>query len=440
MTLSLDELLQRLIAGSQADGTFVVLARTRTLRIDLGPRFPRLASESSDTALSLTVMQGRRYGTISAHGITASDLPALQARALDQATLMPEFPSVTPFPAPVSLRPSAIHDPALVELTPQAALDLAARITAPVRAANTVLRGTLTVQEWDYAIGASTGLVLRHPHTVIQAEARILSPDGNGAGYLRHVRHRLDEGALFTDLDSAIDRARQWEKPTDIPVKRMTAVFSAQAMADMLFLMLQQFDRAAIHENRSFLRKLDGTSRLSQKMFEPWVNFRSDPYDALAPSLPFTLQGFPLSSTSWIRNGVIESITVDAASASQDGSSVQPFPSNLLVEGRSATEARLVEGMERGVTVAGLAGLQLLDPTACRLIGSTRGGTFLVENGKPKKSLYNLVLEETPIYLFELMEEVGAPELVHPSGTVFPMRVPPMRVKDVLFTRHTGLV
>ncbi|MBR9973998.1 MAG: hypothetical protein KFF77_00310, partial [Bacteroidetes bacterium] len=160
--------------------------------------------------------------------------------------------------------------------------------------------------------------------------------------------------------------------------------------------------------------------------------------DTRIPSLPFTPDGEMVRVEQWVKSGVISQLVVDRFEANEAASAVAA-PTNLILDVEEPV-SDLVAGTEYGILVKGFANLNILDPKNCLLTGSTRDGVFLIEKGRLTKPVRNLVLRETPVYLFKELLEMGIPEATSPTTGYFPMLLPPIKVKDVLYSQHSGFV
>lgn len=232
--------------------------------------------------------------------------------------------------------------------------------------------------------------------------------------------------------------------PVEIKPGRITTIFDPRALADMLRPMLQQFSRRAIEQDQSFLRRLDGSSFLGTTLFDTRVTLRSDPFDPRLPSMPFTAEGQAVRAAQWVKRGVIARLVADRydeASKEYAGkeSDFAAPPSNLLMDVVDPVPD-LVAGTEYGLLVKGFANLNILDSKNCLLSGSTRDGVFLIEKGKVTKPVRNLVIRETPVYLFKELIALGAPVATSTTGGYFPMFLPSIKVKDVMYTQLSGLI
>jgi predicted Zn-dependent protease len=220
----------------------------------------------------------------------------------------------------------------------------------------------------------------------------------------------------------------------------MTAILEPSALAELILPTMRQFDSQAIAENRSFLRKLDGSSFVGSELFPKGFDILSDPLHPLAPSYPFTLDGTPVAKRFWVRDGVVESVALSRQEALRTGANPFPFPTNFLFNGSSDTLEQIVSSTERGLLVSSLGSVQLDNPINGLLSAATRDGLFLVENGAVRGGVRNMILSETGVGLFRRMDRASVPVTVHPRGVFFPMYLPGIRVPELPFTQASGLI
>jgi predicted Zn-dependent protease len=82
--------------------------------------------------------------------------------------------------------------------------------------------------------------------------------------------------------------------------------------------------------------------------------------------------------------------------------------------------------------VTRFSGVELIEYKSVLCSGYTRDGLWLVENGKISKAVKNFRFTESPLFVFNQVEQLGVPQRIfHPSA---PIVVPPAKVRDFSFT------
>lgn len=434
-----ERLLAVAIQSPGVDEVFVMLNATDSIARSLSARIMLAPQRMRSTTLSITVRKGKRYAQASGNIYDENNVRELSARAAELAALMPEAPEALPFPGPVEINESSMyreHDGS----DEWKALDDGFRSYSLYTKFDRIqLYGSMTSSESVVALASSNGLFLYQPSSLAHLQVRGFSSDGSSTGFAEN--YTIDRASINATaiLRNAAENCITWIKPIEFTPKRVTTIFEPRALADMLRPMLGQFSRRAIEQDQSFLRRLDGTSFLGTRMFQEQITLTSNPYDSRLPSLPFTAEGQPVKAQTWVDKGVISSLVADRYDASTFGVAETAPPSNLAMDVADPVKD-LVADTEYGLLVKGFASLNILDPKNCLLTGSTRDGVYLIEKGQITKAVRNLVLRETPVYVFKEVQALGRTELTSPTGSYFPMLLPPIRVKDVMFTQQSGLI
>lgn len=434
-----EQLLARLMQSEKVDEIHAVLRSTDGSVFRVAENLPDAPHRTSGSSLQITVRTGSRYGTARTNDLSDMGLKTLVDRAVRHAAVMPEAPQAHPFPgsAPESGSSSAsVQDTQLRHPESDVIRDIIENsVSAGMR-----ISGSIAATRTSISVATSNGLFLHHPSDRIHAQFRVYDRSGRSTGFGEHFASSLDASRIERTVTNAIDKCAAWNDPVEIEPSRITTVFEPRALADLLAPFIQQFSLHAIEEDRSFLRKLDGSSFVGSKMFKENINIRSDPMTQGLISLPFTLEGLPVGQETWIRNGVIEQVTVDRYTASEKGIEAVAPPSNLMMDGGEQTLDELIAGTDRGLLLSGFADLRMIDPKNCLLTGSTRDGLFMIEDGKISRAVRNLIIRETPVYMLKELEEFGIPEHTSTTGTYYPMLLPPMYIKDVLYGASSGLI
>jgi predicted Zn-dependent protease len=103
----------------------------------------------------------------------------------------------------------------------------------------------------------------------------------------------------------------------------------------------------------------------------------------------------------------------------------------------------LIRSTERGLLVTRFWYLRPVDQRTILYTGLTRDGTFLIENGKVTKPVKNMRFNDSPIFMLNNLEAMGAPVRVSASEGGEPgqaIAVPPIKVRDFSFTSLSDAV
>lgn len=430
----------RLLELSRADETFVAVNGVDSTTLPFAANTVLPSAHLRDLVAQVTVRVGKRYATVSGNVLEENAMPALLRHAMDAVQRLPEVEEVVPFGGPVEVPESPLLRRRNADVPASWSTGALAVILERTRRDGLVAQGKIVTSDTVSALASSNGLFLFQPSSSVHCQVRVSTPDGASTGF-SEVR-AADTDAVDASLIAAraSEKCLAWKNPVSIGAERLTTIFEAPALADLLLPFMRQFDTQAIAENRSFLRKLDGTSRLGTELFPSQFSIAADPYNARIPSMPFSPDGLKIAQQPWIHDGVISAVAISRYEAHKTGGQPVAFPSNFTVTGGRDSIETMIASAKRCLLVSGFAGLTIEDPANCLINGSTRDGLFLIENGKITRAVQNLIFRETPVYLFKRMEQIGVPEIAHPRGVFFPMLLPPVRVTEVMYVRNSGIV
>ncbi|MBR9978831.1 MAG: hypothetical protein KFH87_12165 [Bacteroidetes bacterium] len=435
-----EQLFAAAVQSDHADEVFIVLRATdeAALRFAANVRDPM--HQTSALSLTVSVRKGNRYATVTGNEANEQEVRALVRRAADLTSVMPDIPDGLPFPSAVDIPTAPLFDQYAPERIPAWFADsVLPALDDAVNKHGLLYSGSVAAGTSVLSLATSNGLFLYQPSSLGHLHVRVFDTNGRSTAF--GERFHKEYGALdFKHVIARIsETCRAWRKPEEIPPRRITTVFEPRALADMLAPMMRQFSRQAIEQEQSFLRRLDGSSFLGSRMFDERVTLRSDPYDQRLPSMPFTGDGQIVRPEHWIDRGVIAQLITDRYDAALKNVKPVAAPTNLVMDVADPVRDLIAE-TEHGILVKGFSDLNIIDPGNCLLRGSTRDGVFLIEDGEITAPVRNLLLRETPVYLLKELLAIGVPEVTSTTGNYFPMLLPPIRVKDVMYTQLSGLV
>jgi len=425
---------------STADETFVSCNALQTTAITLANNRVMSTSRIEDVGLQVTVRIGNRYASASSNQRDRVSLKRFIVELCELAPSLRVVEEVLPFPAAVIVSETPMLIQADADISSAWREESTAELISAAQQNELLASGSVSTSNTAFAVAASSGLFLYQPSSLVHCSVVMRSKNGRSYGFGEERSYSAADVSAKRTARRAVEKCLAWNDAIALPPGRITTVFENAALADIIIPFLKQFDQQAVNEDRSFVRKLDGSSRQGSEVFGSGMNMYSDPFSSLLPSTPFSLDGLPIEKTHWVRNGVIESLTCSRFQAMKSKQKPIPFPSNCIIPGGTDSLAQLLANTERALLVTGFAPLTVEDPKNCLLTGSTKNGLFLIENGHITKAIQNLVLRETPVYFFKRLEQVGLSERTYPSGSSFPMLLPSIRVTDVMYSKASSLI
>ena len=399
---------------------------------------------SDETAVRLRAIVGRAVGVVTTNSLAVSDLrrALADAAALARASRPDDdWPGVAE-PAPIAA--AAAYDEATARADAAAQAGLVARVCAAIpktmRAA-----GTSQLEVTEDAVANTKGVGAYAPGSLAYLRALVLGDQGSG--YAEDLAWRADllDAEAVADRAStkcALDRDRVQLAPGDYE-----AVFEELAVAEILRIVsLTGLGGQSVREGRSFM-----AGRIGERVTGERFSLFDDPLDPRTLGVPFDVEGTPKRRVALVEGGVARGPVYDRASAKamgarSTGHAADPsryasggHAGNLTMSGGSATRKELIGAVARGILITRFHYTNTPDPRAATMTGTTRDGTFLIENGKITRALANVRYTMSALELFAGIDLLGAQRLARDwwssngMGSVVCL-VPPMKVRRATIT------
>lgn len=293
------------------------------------------------------------------------------------------------------------------------------------------------------SVGANTSAAIHYQrYSVAECSMTVRNANGTASGWAGRSGfdwnalgvERLATDALQLCLDSA--------NPVAVEPGRFTVILRPQAVFDFLApLMYDGFARDQAESGIGpFVLGQDEAlnlvhSKLGLKIADERVTIHHDPMD---PVLGI-LAGPGLEPVTWIDHGILKTLTYE-----RNNYALPKLNDNLpalkrksfRMDGGDATLEQMIAGTERGLVVTRFSNLITLEKTSYLSTGFTRDGLFLVERGKITKSVKNMRFTESPLFLLNNLDQLGAPVEIFAQYRDEPASalVPPIKAHDFSFT------
>jgi PmbA protein len=412
------ELAERALGFAEGEAQATVV-RERSLLSRFAVSRPTQATEVDDLTVTVLCVHEGHTGSADTNATTDDTLREVAARAGAAARAAAraagepgDYPGL-PAPAP----PQGHHgyDPHTARLDPGAAGEALAVAFDRCGAAGLQAFGIWTAGAVDTAIASSTGV--RGLDSVTDAFMKVIARDQRGrSGWAAAA----DTSVAAIDPDALATRAAgkvNGEEPLELDPGEYPVVLEHHAVGSLLdFLGGLAFDGLAHTEGRGAL-----AGRLGQRVAAPSINLSDSPRFAHTLPRAFDAEGVPKAPLPLIQDGVAHAVVHDTRSAARagttstghavapGGSAAGPAPTNLvLIGGGAADEAELMAPIERGLYVTRLWYLNTVHQKSTLVTGTTRDGTFLIEDGRIGRPVKDVRFTDSILRLLEATEALTA--------------------------------
>jgi predicted Zn-dependent protease len=207
------------------------------------------------------------------------------------------------------------------------------------------------------------------------------------------------------------------EEPIELAPGEYTVVLEPDAVGELLdFLGALAFNGLAHAEGRGAL-----SGRLGERIAAPAINLSDSPRFPRTLPRAFDAEGVPKAPLPLIQDGVAHAVVHDTRSAARAGTVSTghalapggapwgPSPTNLvLIGGGAADTGELMAPIERGLYVTRLWYVNAVHEKSTLLTGTTRDGTFLIEDGRLGRPVKDVRFTDSILRLLEATEALTA--------------------------------
>lgn len=427
-------IMEKALSFSTADACEVNLSGSESGNIRYARNTVSTAGHRSNQNLVVQSNYGKKYATATIDEFDDESLKKVVKRSEELAKISPENPEFMGILGPQTYDESVTHIDATANITPDFRAKVANSSIEPAAAKDVTAAGFLDDSAGFSAMMNTKGLFAYNKATNINFTVTMRSNDGTGSGWVTRDYNDVRKFDAAEASKIAIDKALMSREAKAIEPGKYTVILEPAASIGLLGNMGGALNARTADEGRSFMSKEGGGTKLGQKIVDERVNIWSDPLHPEVPTGTWNGEGMPLKKTSWIENGVVKNLAYDRFWAQEKGVEALPFPSNIIMEGGTASLEDLIKDTKKGILVTRLWYIRGVDPQTLLFTGLTRDGTFYIENGQIKHPVKNFRFNESPIIMLNNLETLG--QQVRIDGNLIPY----MKVRDFTFTSLSDAV
>ncbi|HLJ69197.1 MAG TPA: metallopeptidase TldD-related protein [Chloroflexota bacterium] len=374
-------------------------------------------SELRDTRVWARAVVGKSVGRAAGNSLEPAELRRLVEEATATARIQQPNPDFRSLPEPEPVRSVAGYDAATAEMDPAGRAEAIGIIAGRAAERGWTAAGTYLTEGRELAVVSSLGVSAYAPGSL--AFLRALPDSGEGTGYADALSHRAADLDAADVAERALAICALNRERREVPPGEYEAIFSDLCVAEALFyLATRGFDGRGYEEGQSFL-----SGRLGERVTGKDVTIWDDGTDPRGLAVASDYEGVPKRKVPLIEQGVARNVAYDSYTAHRAGKRSNgfapnpdfswggPAPSNLFMAGGDATVDEMIRSTRRGLLLTRFHYTHGPDPKRVVMTGTTRDGTFLIENGEIAAAVKNLRLTQSVPELFEGIELAGTPRL-----------------------------
>lgn len=383
---------------------------------------------------------GKKVGVATIDEFDDASLEKVVRRSEELAKLAPENPEYMGVLGPQTYLKSKAYFESTANITPAKRAEKVAQSLNLCQNEKVVAAGFLNDQHGYSALMNSKGLFAYFPASNVNFSLTVRTEDGKGSGYVAKGYSDFEKLDTVKATKVALQKAKASVDAKAIEPGKYTVILEPTAASVLLENIFFGMDARSADEGRSFFSKPGGKTKLGEKIVDERVTFYSDPTHPELPSQPFAGDGEAVGKMKWIEKGVVKNLTYSRFWAKEKGVKSVPNPTNMIMEGGTASLEEMIKSTKKGILVTKLWYIRPVDPQTLLLTGLTRDGTFYIEDGKIKHPIKNLRFNESPIIMLNNLETLGVPERVVSTESDQNYLIPPMKIREFTFSSLSDAV
>jgi len=284
------------------------------------------------------------------------------------------------------------------------------------------------------AIGVVNSLGIRQYFKGTTAQLSLTVSQNSFSGWALGLSRDVKKIDVESLTQTAINKALLSSNPIELPPDEYTVILEEAAVASLLlFLAFLGFGAKGFTEGRSFM-----ANKIGQKITADNITIIEDPFLNEMAGIPFDYEGVAKKRVVLIENGIAKGVvynsyyanigkTESTGHALPPDNTFGPYPKNMVISPGNSTKEEMLASTEKGILITHFWYINYLNPMKTMVTGTTRDGTFLIENGKIKSAVKNMRIGQSILEAFSNVEMMTKQRKLCPQYGVV-MYVPAMKI------------
>ncbi len=392
-------------------------------------------------SLTIKVVDQHRVGVASTNRLTPESIRQAADQALLFARLQQPNPHLGPLPSPVAIQDTQSFTQATADFSAQQRAQAANDTIEVARSSGLTSSGTISAGVQQRLVRNSCGIDAYNEST--SGFYRTIMNNGEITGYADRVIKDIADLNVRAVAEEAKRKATLFSESRSIDPGEYTTIFEPVAVSDLVrFLGYTSFGATAKQEGRSFM-----ANELGKRVMGENVTIWDDALNPECLVSPFDSEGMPKQKVMLIDRGVAAGVTYDVQTARHEGKQSTGHagggwygvvPSHMIMATGDMPVEQMISTTKRGVLVTRFHYTHCPDPMRVVATGTTRDGTFLIEDGQIVARLRNLRFTESILGAFGRISGISPDRrLTRDWWSSFISVLPALRIDGFHFTGST---
>ncbi len=397
----------------------------------------------NNATLTLKVVFGKKIGTATVNRLDSEGIKQLVETAEMLAKLQEDNRDFVSLPEPTDHQDMTNYYAATATCTPE---ERAKTIEAVINAADKVdylAYGSFFTETSELAVLSSLGTRAYNQSTSSYLRTVIGNDRDPGTGYADSLSRNVADIDAAAVGEEAVKRALLSQGGRDITTGEYEVVFTPYAVSDLIrFLGYLGFNGGAVQDGRSFM-----SSKMGQQITGSNISIWDDAYNPHTLNMPFDMEGVAKQKISLIEDGIARGAVYDSFAAHKDGNKstghampryVGGLPANMVMAAGSSSLDEMIKNTKKGIYITRFHYTHCPEPMEVIMTGTTRDGTYYIENGEIKHPIKNLRMTDSVLRVLSHASLISADrKLQRDWWSTFNSLLPAIKVEKCKFTGAT---
>jgi predicted Zn-dependent protease len=354
----------------------------------------------NNATITLKAVFGKKIGTASVNSLDNASLKKLVETAEYLAKMQDDSSDFISLPEPTSFVLVPNYYEKTADYTPEDRAEGIATIADCAARDNFFAYGAFSTETSELAVANSLGVRAYNRGTSAHLRTVIMSETDPGTGYADRLSRNVEDIDFKAIGEEAVERCRMSQGGRDIATGEYEVVFTPYAVSDMIrFLGYLGFTGASLQEGRSFM-----AGKIGQQITGSNISIWDDAHNPGTLNIPFDFEGVAKQQVGFIEEGVAQGVAYDSNSAHKEGRKstghAHPrfpggLPANMVMAGGDSSLEEMIKSTKRGIYITRFHYTHCPEPVQVIMTGTTRDGTYFIEDGEIKYPIKNLRMTDS---------------------------------------------
>lgn len=392
-----------------------------------------------DFNISIKAIRGKKISIVSINSFEPEIINSAIGRLTETLEYQPEDPEFVslPFHEPITFMKT--YDNETGECSPERRAEMVKVIIDKAEKFAVIASGHCNTKSKETAVVNSYGI--RAYNTSTSASLLSLVYD-KMEGFSSLASQKISDIDPYLVAEESVSKCVKSRHPVEVTPDYYTVILDSYGVGQLLeYLCLENFNAKDYIQSRSCV-----SGKMNQKITGDLINLLNDPYDPSGLPLPFDMEGLPVQKVVLIEKGIARGVvhntyTANLMDARSTGNKVNPVmktphPLNISMPAGTSSLEKMIERTEKGIYVTRLNYINIVNQKQTIHTGLTRGGSFLIENGKITSAINNLRFTDSILGILNEVSMISEKRLL--CGEIFSsVLAPALKINKFRFTGST---